>query len=87
MTSATRCSASKMTLGEIINYIAEDENWSDDIVILPLIEGSATKSDEDSDVSDNEKLLSIDHLPGMILRSDVEVFHDIYNDDQCEVYE
>lgn len=70
-----------MILDEIANYIAEDENWSDYIVILPPIEDSAAKSEEDSDVSDDEQLPSIDHLPGIILRSDDEVFHDIYNDD------
>ena len=86
MESTIRRPASKMTLDEIANYIAEDENWSDDVVILPPIEDSATKSDEDSDISDNEPpLLSIDHLPARILRSEVEVFHEIYDDDQCVV--
>ena len=74
-----------MTLDEIANYIAEDENWSDDVVILPPIENSAAKSDEDSDASNNEELPCIDHLPGRILRSEVEVFHDVdYENEQRE---
>lgn len=88
MASATRLPASKMTLDEIANYIAEDENWNDDVAIFPPIEISEAKSDEDSDVSDQcEQLSSIDHLPARILRSDVEVFYDVYNDEheECEV--